>query len=129
MILPWCRFAVKEAVIKAHPHLKLTFHDIVIQKKLITSDGATTLESGAPIAIINAGEGRSQEAKVSISHDGEFATAVCIGFEAPAQATGKARPSGVRHEGEGERAGPKEWRKRTGKIWRGERLTRLARRR
>jgi holo-[acyl-carrier protein] synthase len=63
------RFAAKEAVIKASED-RLTFHDILILKK----------KSGAPFAIIKAGNGRSQdrEALLSISHDGEYATAVCI---------------------------------------------------
>ena len=45
----------------------------------------TGLGSAAPVALIRAGNGegaRDQMAKVSISHDGEYATAVCLGFEA-----------------------------------------------
>ena len=45
----------------------------------------TGLGSAAPVALIRAGIGegaRDQMAKVSISHDGEYATAVCLGFEA-----------------------------------------------
>ncbi|KAH8911309.1 hypothetical protein BR93DRAFT_923995 [Coniochaeta sp. PMI_546] len=63
------RFAAKEAVIKASED-RLTFHDILILKR----------QSGEPFAIIKAGYGRSQdrEALLSISHDGDYATAVCI---------------------------------------------------
>ncbi|KAK3319353.1 hypothetical protein B0H66DRAFT_559297 [Apodospora peruviana] len=100
------RFAAKEAVIKAHPHLrpKLRFHDIIIRTSTQTHRpvspgklkwGAQGLEnhegredgSGAPVAIILGGRmsGRpphDQTALVSISHDTEYATAVCIGFVA-----------------------------------------------
>ena len=72
------RWAAKEAVIKASDD-KLTFHDIVIRKKA----------SGQPYAIIKAGDGRRQdrEALLSISHESDYATAVCLA------ATGEAWPA------------------------------------
>ncbi|KEZ41247.1 hypothetical protein SAPIO_CDS7337 [Scedosporium apiospermum] len=68
------RFAAKEAAFKAHPFRRLTFHDIVIRP---TSDGE---ESGPIVAVIR-GEEVDQMAMVSISHDGDYATAVCLGFD------------------------------------------------
>lgn len=61
---------------KAHSRWDLGFHDIEIRKQ----------EAGNPVAIVWPGgqgeEGRmAQEALVSISHDGEYATAVCIGYD------------------------------------------------
>lgn len=71
------RFAAKEAVIKAHPRRSLTWHDIVV-----TSQPSTQAETaGAPMAIVR-GEDQDYEALLSISHDGEFATAVCLGTPA-----------------------------------------------
>ncbi|KAK3294047.1 uncharacterized protein B0H64DRAFT_399407 [Chaetomium fimeti] len=83
------RFAAKEAAFKAHPHLRLGFHDILIlpssdAQELTGKRALTELGSSAPVALIR-GDGessRDQMAKVSISHDGEYATAMCIGFEA-----------------------------------------------
>ncbi|KFA62512.1 hypothetical protein S40285_05564 [Stachybotrys chlorohalonatus IBT 40285] len=72
------RFAAKEAAIKAHPHRRLTFHDIVIER--IEQEGSR-LGSGPPVARIKS-EGEAEEdesALISISHDGDYATAVCIG--------------------------------------------------
>ncbi|KAJ4422294.1 hypothetical protein N0V82_003049 [Gnomoniopsis sp. IMI 355080] len=68
------RFAAKEAVIKAHPHQALTWHDITIQSQAAPHPG----RNGAPLAIIH-GAKEDHEALVSISHDGEYATAVCLG--------------------------------------------------
>ncbi|KAH6855806.1 hypothetical protein B0I37DRAFT_365847 [Chaetomium sp. MPI-CAGE-AT-0009] len=82
------RFAAKEAAFKAHPHLRLGFHDILIlpssdAEELAGETALTRLGSSAPVVLIKGGsEGsRDQMAKVSISHDGEYATAMCIGFE------------------------------------------------
>ncbi|KAL2176793.1 uncharacterized protein P884DRAFT_244503 [Thermothelomyces heterothallicus CBS 202.75] len=92
------RFAAKEAAFKAHPHLRLGFHDILI---LSSSDaeeltGERALAgpgASAPVALIRAGEkgagARDQMARVSISHDGEYATATCIGFEAGSAGSGQ----------------------------------------
>ncbi|EFX05992.1 histone deacetylase [Grosmannia clavigera kw1407] len=78
------RFAAKEAAIKAHPHLSLTFHQIRIVRAKDTENNG----SGPPVALIQlppcAHTGTApveQEARLSISHDGTYATAVCIGFQ------------------------------------------------
>ncbi|KAF3767360.1 hypothetical protein M406DRAFT_321549 [Cryphonectria parasitica EP155] len=67
------RFAAKEAVIKAHPHKALTWHDITIRNQTSVHPD----RQSAPIAIIR-GELEDQEALISISHDGDYATAVCL---------------------------------------------------
>lgn len=71
------RFAAKEAAIKAHSHRTLTFHDVVIERREGTKPG---LGSGPPVARIKAGEAVNEDvsALISISHDGDYATAVCI---------------------------------------------------
>lgn len=82
------RFAAKEAAIKAHPHRRLTFHDIIITRNSVArhpqgpEDGNIQQASGAPVAVIRGGEEgtHDQEALISISHDGDYATAVCLGF-------------------------------------------------
>ncbi|KAJ4390640.1 hypothetical protein N0V93_004238 [Gnomoniopsis smithogilvyi] len=68
------RFAAKEAVVKAHPHRALTWHDITIRSQAAVHPG----RNGAPLAIVH-GENEDLEALISISHDGEYATAVCLG--------------------------------------------------
>lgn len=86
---------------KAHPHRKLGFHDIQIEKmSSITTatgqEGANSgidgempqtpdnygLGSGAPVVRIRGVEGSDEDdsALVSISHDGGFAVAVCLGW-------------------------------------------------
>ncbi|ODA76231.1 hypothetical protein RJ55_08076 [Drechmeria coniospora] len=76
------RFAAKEAAIKAHPHRNLTFHDVVIER---APAGARLrrLGSGPPVLRIKAGEGETEDssALISISHDGDYATAVCIAHD------------------------------------------------
>ncbi|KAH7030908.1 uncharacterized protein B0I36DRAFT_115814 [Microdochium trichocladiopsis] len=88
------RFAAKEAAIKAHPQHSLTYHQIEIQRMkahvMVASQAHKTtgspsehdpVSSGPPIAIIHPGDGQpSTSASVSISHDGDYATAVCLGF-------------------------------------------------
>lgn len=74
------RFAAKEAVIKAHPYRRLTFQAISIVRPI--HDGASPDErrrGGALVAVVEADEihGESRPS-VSISHDGEYATAVCL---------------------------------------------------
>lgn len=69
------RFAAKEAAIKAHPFKALTWHDITIT----TQASAHPDRKGAPVAIISGDENEDHEALISISHDGEYATAVCLG--------------------------------------------------
>ncbi len=78
---------------KAHPSLGLTFHRIVVarrrqrQQSGVSSegpdDGGPETGSGPPIVLVRGeDEGApAQEALVSISHDGDYATAVCLGFE------------------------------------------------
>ncbi|EPE02240.1 4 -phosphopantetheinyl transferase superfamily protein [Ophiostoma piceae UAMH 11346] len=80
------RFAAKEAAIKAHPHIpSLTLQSIRIGRSHDATEHRNN--SGPPIAYITlppAAEGDApteQEARLSISHDGKYATAVCIGFE------------------------------------------------
>ncbi|KAF4126860.1 holo-[acyl-carrier protein] synthase [Geosmithia morbida] len=75
------RFAAKEAAIKAHSHRRLTFQDIIIERR--RDDQGQRLGSGPPIARIRGEEGAEEDtsAAVSISHDGDYATAVCIGYD------------------------------------------------
>ncbi|KAI0599423.1 hypothetical protein F4775DRAFT_125542 [Biscogniauxia sp. FL1348] len=107
------RFAVKEAVVKAHPHRRLTWHGIIIDRPYLESfatnnnsnttkteispplkkEGTENLKDGdpqpgssrPPVALIK-GDGRyaDTQAAVSISHDGDYASAVCLGcYEEP----------------------------------------------
>ncbi|KAI0550710.1 hypothetical protein F4679DRAFT_201681 [Xylaria curta] len=89
------RFAAKEAVIKAHPHRRLTFQRIAILRAGISPGGTiyprqetgpqpndeTSSQSGPLVALIKADESASGDvyASVSISHDTDYATAVCLG--------------------------------------------------
>ncbi|KXJ92266.1 hypothetical protein Micbo1qcDRAFT_60692 [Microdochium bolleyi] len=85
------RFAAKEAAIKAHPQHNLTYHQIEIQRlKMPTKASPAPDEpsgqtmddprsSGPPVAKISPGNGQDPSfASVSISHDGEYAMAVCL---------------------------------------------------
>ena len=78
------RFAAKEAAVKAHPWRNLTFHSILIERSTSepTSDRIPK-GTGPPVAIIRGNDQKTpdQKALISISHDGEYATAVCLGFE------------------------------------------------
>ncbi|KAL7893605.1 hypothetical protein HDV63DRAFT_386422 [Trichoderma sp. SZMC 28014] len=74
------RFAAKEAAIKAHSHRRLTFHDVVIERR---GKKEERLGSGPPVARIK-GEGEADadvSAMISISHDGDYATAVCMAYD------------------------------------------------
>lgn len=71
-VLP--RFAAKEAAFKAHPFRRLTWHEIAIRP-------ANEAEESGPIIAVIRGERADQAAMVSISHDGDYATAVCLGFD------------------------------------------------
>ncbi|KAM0254539.1 hypothetical protein ACHAQJ_006701 [Trichoderma viride] len=74
------RFAAKEAAIKAHSHRRLTFHDVVIERRGRKEE---RLGSGPPVARIK-GEAEGDEdvsAMISISHDGDYATAVCMAHD------------------------------------------------
>ncbi|KAI3331760.1 hypothetical protein HD806DRAFT_168868 [Xylariaceae sp. AK1471] len=100
------RFAAKEAVIKAHPHRRLTFQSITIlrmalrtsapeskdtfeqtqepaldQEKEILQDTPVP-RSGPLVALIEAEDahGDGSYASISISHDTDYATAVCLGI-------------------------------------------------
>ncbi|KAK2731245.1 ATP synthase F0 [Colletotrichum kahawae] len=84
------RFAAKEATIKAHIQRRLTFHDITILRKTLVEGQANANGSGPPMAVIKGekeGE-RAREAKITISHDGDYATAVCIAYEPPVKKEG-----------------------------------------
>ncbi|KAJ4294872.1 hypothetical protein N0V88_005110 [Collariella sp. IMI 366227] len=91
-------WAAKEAVFKAHPHLRLGFHDVLILTpgqlaqvvpELAEEDMYRRRNLAAPLALIRAGgRRRSQMAEVSISHDIGYATATCIGFEAAPESEG-----------------------------------------
>jgi holo-[acyl-carrier protein] synthase len=75
------RFAAKEAAIKAHSHRRLTFHDVVIERRGRKDE--ERLGSGPPVARIK-GEGEADadvSAMISISHDGDYATAVCMAHD------------------------------------------------
>ncbi|KAK3906318.1 hypothetical protein C8A05DRAFT_29821 [Staphylotrichum tortipilum] len=88
------RFAAKEAVIKAHPHLSLTFHTINILPasalaklkgpEVCPESSRNPASAQAPMALLRfsrKGKDAEQIARVSISHDAQFATATCIGYE------------------------------------------------
>ncbi|KAK6220367.1 ATP synthase F0 [Colletotrichum tabaci] len=78
------QFAAKEAAFKAHPFRKLSFHDITIVRRALEAGREKNANgSGPPVAVIRGErEGEpEQTAAVSISHDGDYATAVCLGFE------------------------------------------------
>ncbi|KAL6836718.1 hypothetical protein J3E69DRAFT_35644 [Trichoderma sp. SZMC 28015] len=74
------RFAAKEAAIKAHSHRRLTFHDVVIERR---GRNEERLGSGPPVARIKGDEGEDEDAcaMISISHDGDYATAVCMAYD------------------------------------------------
>lgn len=79
--LTLCRFAAKEAAIKAHSNRRLTFHDVIIERR---GGRRETLGSGPPVARIR-GEDGDVSALVSISHDGDYATAVCVAHDESVQ--------------------------------------------
>ncbi|KAL7933652.1 hypothetical protein V8C35DRAFT_303512 [Trichoderma chlorosporum] len=74
------RFAAKEAAIKAHSHRRLTFHDVVIERR---GRNEERLGSGPPVARIKGEEGEDEDASamISISHDGDYATATCMAHD------------------------------------------------
>lgn len=65
---------------KAHSHRRLTFHDIIIERR---GRDEARLGSGPPVARIRGeqADGEDTSAMVSISHDGDYATAVCMGYD------------------------------------------------
>ncbi|KAJ8060378.1 hypothetical protein OCU04_010707 [Sclerotinia nivalis] len=71
------RFAAKEAAKKAFSKRRLNFHDITID-----SPSLDNLRSRAPITLIRATTGHEDQiVPMSISHDGDYATAVCMSCE------------------------------------------------
>jgi len=98
------RFAAKEAVIKAHPHRRLTFQCITIARMSFRNsssgpslsdssgstqnsaieqdeakDGTSIPQSGPLVALIEGDDVHADVyASVSISHDTDYATAVCL---------------------------------------------------
>lgn len=91
------RFAAKEAAIKAHSHAhgRLSFHDVLIRTlppagaagahgRRQDESGETSPSSpsarGPPVAVLKGAGSDSPglEAALSISHDGDYASAVCL---------------------------------------------------
>ncbi|KAM0305026.1 hypothetical protein ACHAO8_011254 [Botrytis cinerea] len=71
------RFAAKEAAKKAFSKRKLNFHDITID-----SPSLDNLRSRAPVTLIKSITGHEDQiVPMSISHDGDYATAVCMSCE------------------------------------------------
>ncbi|KAL3427299.1 holo-acyl-carrier-protein synthase [Phlyctema vagabunda] len=74
------RFAAKEATIKAYqsPQRKLTYRDVAILKQDRRPDGRLQ----GPMALVKKEDSKgwddAQVVKISISHDSEYATAVCL---------------------------------------------------
>ncbi|RAL65651.1 hypothetical protein DID88_005322 [Monilinia fructigena] len=69
------RFAAKEAAKKAFSKRRLSFHDISIDNPSLDN-----LKSRAPITLIKSTKGQEDQiVPMSISHDGDYATAVCGG--------------------------------------------------
>ncbi|RYP25213.1 hypothetical protein DL765_000094 [Monosporascus sp. GIB2] len=98
------RFAAKEAAIKAHPYRRLTFQSISIMRYASETapesdappardrplrDPEDLRSSGPPVALIE-GDGRYEDcyASISISHDGQYAAAVCLGVSPYADQAG-----------------------------------------
>ncbi|CAG8961687.1 hypothetical protein HYFRA_00006227 [Hymenoscyphus fraxineus] len=72
------RFAAKEAIIKAHRHRRITYHDIDI---ITPTESQTETGSLAPVATVKSQEGDEhpyREVQVSISHDRAYATATAL---------------------------------------------------
>ncbi|CAJ2512795.1 Uu.00g009140.m01.CDS01 [Anthostomella pinea] len=85
------RFAAKEAVMKAHPRSpRLTWDQIVIstapadpiaEHELLQQGGNPSISTGPPQALIRGNDVYDDMiAPISISHDGDYATAVCLGY-------------------------------------------------
>ncbi len=104
LILVCCRFSAKEAVIKAHPNRTVLFHEIVITPTPTTSTEAGRMTK--PVAVVlprsrNFDEG--QEVLLSISHDGDYATAVCLAMAEPERQETKI-PRKATQDGKGGKA-------------------------
>jgi phosphopantetheinyl transferase (holo-ACP synthase) len=79
------RFAAKEAVIKAYWDRHLTLHDIAIMynRKIAAPSTEDLVQRqvyfpSARILVHHEGEPTFQDALLSISHDRDYATAVCL---------------------------------------------------
>ncbi|QSZ30086.1 hypothetical protein DSL72_004606 [Monilinia vaccinii-corymbosi] len=71
------RFAAKEAAKKAFSKRRLGFHDIIIDNPSLDD-----LRSRAPITLVKSTNGQEDQiVPMSISHDGDYATAVCMSCE------------------------------------------------
>ncbi|CAG8973732.1 hypothetical protein HYALB_00007680 [Hymenoscyphus albidus] len=84
------RFAAKEAIIKAHRHRRITYHDIDI---ITPTESQTETGSSPPVAIVKSQEGDEhpyREVQVSISHDRAYATATALVCE---PSSGQHEPS------------------------------------
>ncbi|KAI5463184.1 hypothetical protein BGZ63DRAFT_402522 [Mariannaea sp. PMI_226] len=82
------RFAAKEAAIKAHSFRRLSLHDVIIERRAVEGE---RLGSGPPIARIKSAELKAEfddSAMISISHDGDYATAVCLGYDTTVDGSG-----------------------------------------
>lgn len=93
---PYHSFAAKEATMKAHLSRRLTYHSILILRPERKKGETGSL---APVGIVlpeserseegkgaDGGQGRGgkevgKEVRISISHDGDFATAVCLAVD------------------------------------------------
>lgn len=93
-ISPIPRFAAKEAAIKAYRTRRLTYRDVsILRYNPSITRQPPPAASRAPTALIRNKEAESdedswldaQEVPVSISHDGDFATAVCVASEQPVE--------------------------------------------
>lgn len=76
------RWAAKEAITKAHYHRRITLHDIEITTPAKNySDADADTGSLPPVAVVKSEEGDEhpyREVQVSISHDGNYATATAL---------------------------------------------------
>jgi holo-[acyl-carrier protein] synthase len=72
------RFAAKEAAIKAAWPRRLSLRDVAVLARGEGEVYAVIADEGARVEVERVEELEGLEARVSISHDGEYATAVCM---------------------------------------------------
>lgn len=82
-----CRFAAKEAAIKAYHQHSLTFHDVEIINQRAGGQAAASEgdvhSSGPPtLCFRDPAMARRYSALLTISHDGDYASAVCLSLGA-----------------------------------------------